>query len=552
MKYNLEESRRIHKQQIAWPRVSKIFDQLLRIGALGLVAGMPIFAQNRANVSIDLSKAVNVLTETSLGVPAPTFDAKSFNLAGIPYLRAAGITVARFPGNHGVADLYHWSTRTTTKYKGAEAGYFAPEGNFSNFAQFAEKLGQALIVVNYGANLDGAGGGEPAEAAAWVAYANGDPGDSRPLGKDSTGEDWHSIGFWATLRGQEPLSAEDGLNFLRIHHPNPFGFKLWQVGDELYNNGYYGSDHTGNPDMHGAAPAGPKDFAKLKNDPKLSPSAYGENLKSFVSAMKAVDPTIEIGAGLTTPPDGEKAAPDWNRNVLKTACPSLDFVSLEWTPGPVLPPDWKTLDEANLLTGTTSSFATIITTLLDESKKYCPKDHVPRLAFSTAGIASWPKVDHPVVSALWVADTYALLIESGTLTMDWSEMYGSSMLSEDRKQFGPAYYGLQMLHIMAHSPGDSLLDAASSSSQVSVHAARRRDGFIGVMVVNKDPKNDAAVKITFKNGSVGVAGKRFDYGSVQFDSGAAVAASPFTGGANEFSIRVPPYTVTDILLPGHN
>jgi hypothetical protein len=511
-----------------------------------------LYSQNRANASVDLSKAVNILTDTSLGVPAPTFDANSFNLAGIPFLRAAGITTARYPGNHGVADLYHWSTRTTTKYKGAEVGYFAPESSFGNFAQLAEKLGQALIVVNYGANLDGTGGGEPAEAAAWVAYANGTGADTRPLGKDSTGEDWRTVGYWATLRSQEPLQFDDGFNFLRIHHPNPFGFKLWQVGDEVYNNGYYGGEHTGNPDLHASAPSGPKDFSKLKNDPKLAPSTYAENLKLFAMAMKAVDPSIQIGAGLTTPPDGDKFAPDWNKTVLKTACPSVDFVSLEWTQAPLLPPDWKTLNEADLLANSNSNFAAIITTLLDNYKRYCPKDHIPRLAFSPAGIATWPKIEHPVVSALWIADTYATLIESGTLTTDWTEMYGNSMLSEDRKKFGPAYYGLQMLHILAHNPGDALLDASSNSSEVSIHAVRRRDGFVGLMLVNKDLKNDAIVKVSFKNGAIGASGKRFDYGATQFNAGTPVAGSPFNAGGNEFTVTVPPYTVTDILLPGHN
>ena len=70
----------------------------------------PACAQNRANVTIDLGKIVNVLTDTSLGVPASTFDGNSFNTAGVAFLHAAGITAVRYPGNHGVADLYHWST----------------------------------------------------------------------------------------------------------------------------------------------------------------------------------------------------------------------------------------------------------------------------------------------------------------------------------------------------------------------------------------------------------------------------------------------------------
>jgi len=518
---------------------------------LFLLLSCSALGQGRANVSIDLGKAVNVLTDTSLGLPASTFDGNVFNPAGLPYLRAAGVTVLRFPGNHGVADLYHWSTRTTTRYKGAEAGYFTPESNFGNLAQLAGKLGQAVIVVNYGANFDGTGGGEPAEAAAWVAYANGDASDTRALGKDSTGEDWNTVGYWGTLRGQAPLASDDGLNFLRIQHPKPFGFKLWQVGDQVYNNGYYGSDHVGNPDLHAAAPTGPKDFAKLKNDPRLSPSSYAENLKAFAKAMKSVDSTIQIGAALTTPPDGEKSTPGWNRNILQNACSSLDFITLDWTLQPLLPPDWKTLDESSLLTNTNASFAAVLDPVLDNYRKYCPKEHFPKLAFAPAGIATWTKVERPVVKALWVADAYATLIESGSVNIAWNEMYGDSMLSEDRKKMGPVYYGLQMLHILAHAPGDVLLDANSNSSLVSVHATRRRDGYLGLMLVNRDPKNAATIKVTFKNGSIGSAGKRFDYGADQYATGAQVTQSAFTASGNEFAVTVPPYTVTDILLSGH-
>jgi hypothetical protein len=546
---------------------------LIQLGLLCILLSTPATGQARANVTIDLAKAVNILTDTSLGVPAIMSDGNSFNPAGTPYLRAAGISAVRYPGNHGVADLYHWSTKTTTRYKGAEAGYFAPESNFGSFALFAEKLGQAVIVVNYGANLDGAGGGEPAEAAAWVAYANGDAADTRALGKDSTGEDWRTVGYWAALRGQTPLTSDDGLNFLRIQHPRPFGFRLWQIGDEVYNNGFYGPDHAGNPDLHAAAPGGPKDFGKLKGDPKLSPSFFAENLKAFAQAMKAVDPSIQIGAALTIPPDpglrtktywdkdGEHAdttawaavlwGVEWNREVLKNACASLDFVTLEWSSQPLLPPDYKTLNESGLLIGTKSDFNTIIVSMLDDYGKYCSQGHAPKLAFAPAGIGTWVKVEHPEVKALWIADTYAMLIESGSINIDWTEMYGDSMLSPDRKKIGPAFYGFQMVHSLARTPGDAFLEAASSSSQVGVHASFRQDGFVGIMLINKDPKAPAVVKVSFKNGTMGPTGKRLDYGSAQFEAGTSLAVSPFTATGNELTVTVPPYTVTDILLPGH-
>jgi hypothetical protein len=561
-------------RSILWSsRQRRTLAPALLIGALCFAAGLSARAQTHANVTVDLGRPVNVLTDTSLGVPAPMFDANNFNPAGIPYLRAAGITSARYPGNHGVADLYHWYTKTTTRYHGADTSYIADEGNFASFALLAENLGQAVIVVNYGANLDGTGGGEPAEAAAWVAYANGNPADTRPLGSDSTGQDWHTVGYWAQIRSQAPLATDDGLNFLRIQHPRPFGFKLWQVGDEVYNNGFYGADHTGNPDLHGPAPASPKDLAKLKGNPKLSPGAYAENLKLFAAAMKAVDPSIQIGAALTLPPDPSLRSktywdstgehPDtlawaavvwgveWNTDVLKGACANLDFVTLEWSLGPVLPPDYKILNEPDLLASTKSNFSAIITSMLGDYKSYCPQGHLPKLAFAPAGINTWIKVERPVVKALWAADTYAILIESGSVNIDWMEMYGDSMLSADRKTFGPVFYGLQMLHTIARTPGDQLLDARSTSPLVAVHAANRRDGYVGLMLINNDPQQAATVKVSFTNGAVGAEGRRIDYGSAQFSAGTKPAVSPFSAPGNDFTITIPPYTITDLLLPGH-
>jgi hypothetical protein len=61
-----------------------------------------------------------------------------------------------------------------------------------------------------------------------------------------------------------------------------------------------------------------------------------------------------------------------------------------------------------------------------------------------------------------------------------------------------------------------------------------------------------AVKVTLKNGGVGAAGKRIDYGAEQFNAGAAANVAPFSAAGNEFTVTVPPYTITDILLPRQN
>ena len=70
-----------------------------------------------------------------------------------------------------------------------------------------------------------------------------------------------------------------------------------------------------------------------------SPTAYATNLVAYSKAMKAVDPTVKIGAVLTTPggwPDTVKApgdSADWNHTVLSIAGNSIDFVIVHWYPG---------------------------------------------------------------------------------------------------------------------------------------------------------------------------------------------------------------------------
>jgi hypothetical protein len=518
-----------------------------------LVAGWfwlaTVLVSAQVNVSVDLSKPINVLTDSAVGFPAMMYDGNAFNPAAAPYFRTAGISAPRFPGNHPLADLYHWTSSSLAPYKGFDKPYTSPDSSFGNFAKVAEKLGSAVIVVNYGTNEAGTGPAEPAEAAAWVAYANGDPKDPRTLGKDSTGKDWQTVGFWATLRGDPPFAGDDGLNTLRMNHPKPFGFKIWQVGDQIFNNGYLGGEHVGNPDLHGPAPTATKDYAKLKKNPALSPEAFAANLKAFATAMKAVDPTIQVGAALITPPTGGQTAPEWNRPVLKGACGSLDFVSLDWTSGGLLAPDYKTLDESTLFQYSRNDVATIVRTMLDDDKLDCPAGHTPRLALSNASPQMWPMVEHPIVRALWAADINAILIESGFLNADWPEGFGNTMMSPDLKKFGPVFYGLQMLHIVAHTPGDAMMAARSSSETLSVHVTRRRDGIVGIMLVNTDPKSVATVKISLKGNTVGVTGKRFDYGASQLAQAAAPVATPLTVTGNDFSITVPAYSITDLLLP---
>lgn len=525
-------------------------------GALACMLVVPAIAGG-PKVTVALNQPVNVLTNTSLALPVEMTDADAFNPAAAPYTRLAGATMLRFPGGHGVADLYHWSLNSLTKWRGAGAPWIPKEASFGALVQNLDKFGTALIVVNYGSSPDGTKGGDAGEAAAWVAYMNGDPNDTRPVPKDKDGDDWSTVGYWATVRSQQPLAADDGLNFLRIGHPKPFGITEWQIGDQVYNNGYYGGDHTGSPDLHGPAPTKEKDFGRLEKNPELSPSFYGERVVAYAAAMKAVDPSIHIGAALGAP-EGHPSDQDWNKKlwiadwndkVLRASCKAIDFETIEIQPLSLRPPDWTTFNEADLLATTRNRIGEILGTLIELDKHDCPSGHLPRIGFSSASLPGWPHLDHGAFPALWVADTYAVLIETGSESVAWSEMHGDSMFSADGKKFGPAFMGMAMLHIVARNPGDVFVKADSNSSTVAVHAVRRRDGYLGLMLINEDPGGDATVTVQITGGNVAAKGRRIDWGQQQQKAGAQFAQSAIDGLGSTFTVTVPAYTVTDILVP---
>jgi len=166
------------------------------------------------------------------------------------------------------------------------------------FLKSVRSLGaQAIITVNYGTGLTREGGisanaslsQKVKRAAAWVALVNGSPGDTRPLGTDEEGNDWRTVGYWATRRAS-------------LGHPEPFRVQYWEVGNEVYSK-----------DESGFVPA----------------DRYGRDFLAFAREMKAVDPAVKLGAvGLTFPPRGRgdaDARTEWNPEVLKLAGEQMDF-----------------------------------------------------------------------------------------------------------------------------------------------------------------------------------------------------------------------------------
>jgi hypothetical protein len=555
--------------------------------ALLALSAASAHAQLKTNVTIDPARKQALVYTTSFGVVAERWDPKPYDAETMKLLQDAGITNMRFPGNGGIDALYHWSTGTITNpYTDDRAPAFPKERQFPAMVPIIDQLGSALITVNYGSNLDGTGGGEPAEAAAWVAYANGKPSNTQTIGKDSKGNDWKTVGFWAGLRASAPLEKDDGYNFLRINHPAPIGIPLWTIGSDPWNNGFYGqartigsdADNEGKygqspppePDLHDGKVPGSKDWGRHQGDDKVGPEVYGKAVVEYVKAMKAVDPNIMIGGYVIKPPfaaDSNQYGKKWNARMLKQACGSVDFVATSFWEGKGAPPNWlDNVDEKDLLISARDpmdaqrffpgqdaleyDYAQLGHDLIDNYKKYCPANHRPPLAVTGLGLSAWLPPKNPAAAAMFAADSFATLIERGAYTVEWSPIHALSPSFLDYKnQPQPAYYGIKLLHQIAQV-GDIFVGAKSDRETLVVHATKRRDGSLGLLFINKDLIQPTSATVTINDYTYATKGTRYDYGKTTIEAGKdGIVEAPIDGLGPTFTIEVPRYSMIAIVIP---
>src|SRR5579863_2334417 len=119
-----------------------------------------------ANVVVDTSQDVATISKDVLGMNmAAWYDITQGGLAAA--MQSTGVAMTRWPGG-SLSDDYHWQNGS---YCGS---YVNPNSTFDNFIQDVVQPAslKVSITVNYGTNIACNGPGDPAEAAAWVDYAN--------------------------------------------------------------------------------------------------------------------------------------------------------------------------------------------------------------------------------------------------------------------------------------------------------------------------------------------------------------------------------------------
>ena len=494
---------------------------LASVNLAGVLVTAPSLAQTHATpstVTVNAKTEIARLGATPIGANAAVWDSHLYEV-GVPgFLADAGIRLIRYPGG-STADTYHWQPDT---------GGFTANTFDSTMSVFQRARAQAIITVNYGS-------GTPAEAAGWVQYANtGGPSYSGPVptypGGSATGQRYH--------------------------------IKYWEVGNEVYGNSTYGGNWETDTN-----PPGPAEYAQL--------------FQQYAAAMKAVDPSIKVGAVLTAPgnwPDGvtNSISPQpWNNTVLSTACSAADFVVVHWYPeSPGAESDPGLLATAQSGGANTPSVPSIVGSLRSLLTQYCGShaNDVEIFVTETNSVSYNPgKQTTSLVNALFLADSLMTWLDNGVSNVDlWAihnspscgtndsaSLYGnydfgdfgflsaggfcSSAIEPPAETPFPTYYGVQMLsHVV--EPGGTLLSTTSSAPLVSAHAVQGAAGNVNVLLVNKDPANSYAVTATLQGAGGWGIGDVFTYG----ENSTWIAQSATRVANSSFTITVPPYSLTTV------
>ncbi|MDP9150825.1 MAG: hypothetical protein M3O36_12915, partial [Myxococcota bacterium] len=537
-------------------------------GAKGVEAGAPPVAcqaplpvtGTALAVAVDLATVRATVGAQLMGIHSAVYDNSFRSPTTPPALQAAGVRAIRYPGG-SYADVYHWSTHTASiQNKGtltAVQPYVATPDHFGSFVALLESVGASgIVTVNYGSNPQGTGPGVPEEAAAWVAYANGSPTSAAPIGVDATGTDWKTVGYWASLRASGPLPVDDGQNFLRIAHAAPVGITYWEVGNELYGNGFYYGGEGWEEDLHLLHDGTPR-----KGNPNLSPVKYGQVFPTYAQAMKAVDPTVKIGAILHWPYNEyapPNASTDWNASVLNAStCAAMDFGIDHWYAGTSL---------TDLLTRPRTDIPAMYAALQSKVSTLCPS----RTGTTPLAVTEWgPNYLHFTVTppaqtqiiGVFAADSYANFMEQGALNVDWLEIHNGSYLSPtDVPAWG--YHGQQMASFLANA-GDAMATATVPSPPApfagglfQAHASKHADGSTAVMLVNTSPSAVAAATVSVAGLAGGTklpcVGTLNVYSPQGTDADGTVTSTPVfstNDSTNRFTVAVPAYSVVVVTFP---
>ena len=418
-------------------------------------------------------------------------------------LSELGTSILRFPGG-SLSDEYHWATGKSG------TNTWAWGTTFNNFVHIATNAGvQAMITVNYGT-------GTPQEAAAWVRHAN---------------------------------------------FTNHFNFKNWEIGNECY--GTWETDTNVNPH---------------------DPYTYAVRAAQYIAQMKTADATIKIGLPVVTGEDssanGYTSHPIYNSRTGTTHYGWTPVVlatlkSLGVTPDFLVHhvyPEYQNDSDQTLLQAS-ANWANAAADLRQQITDYFGATGTNLELLCTennADAGNQGRQSTSIVNGLYLADSLAQLMKTEINAFIWWDLRNGSDTAGDFNSllYGwrnngdlgiiggsntryPVFYGFKLMQYLAR-PGDTVLNATSDYFLLSTYAARKANGALSLLVINKDSTANLATQITLTNFFPWSTATVRSYGIAQDEAtrtnGPAaaqdIATNSLAGAGTNFTTAFPPYSLT--------
>ena len=366
------------------------------------------------------------------------------------------VTSLRFPAGSG-SNLYFWDGNTPSTYK-----QYIDKNNVvqtvipinalnsvnmtpSTFIQFKNDVnGEAIVVVNY-------------------FYAR------------------YGITTAGTRAARVQQAANYAASFVRKLNIDLGGkVKYWEIGNECYGKweaGYNISDATIGI---------------------VTGKEYGEDFKTFVTAMKAVDPTIKVGAVVTDEDDA------WNAGVLPEIKNHADFLSVhqyfttekDATPASILA-------SVPMISSIMTTLRTCITKYTGKPAEYFP---IALTEFNSRGAYNGSMMNGVFVTqilgeviknkfgltALWVSEW-----NWDGATQDVKAFLAKSDPDQDDYTARPAYLPF---YYYGKCFGDTMVQASSSNSAIRTYSSTFSSGHIGTVLVNPTSSNKSVKLLFSKSG----------------------------------------------------
>lgn len=420
-----------------------------------------------ATLTIDVTNSALALNRHILGTNLPAWltDSRFSNTTFQERIDASGVTLIRIPGGSW-SNAYDWLAceRDGTGIDGDAVCYWtwaATPTDFLNLLRTTDIDGMYTINMN----------GTAKEAAALVAFFNGSVTDNTIIGVDVKGRDWGMVSDWAQLR------SDNG-------NPKPIGIQYWEIGNEIYGGKQgQGTDCS----AFGWEDVWTCDGAEYVNGIGSGANRH-EGFIEYSTAMKAVDPTIWIGA-VGVPFQNEWS--NWGNEVIAEAGDVMDFYIIHQygffnTPS----------SNAEALAEPHTTWPAIAAGLQTAYDTHASGRDIP-VAVTEFNMFSVQDQDNTqmmtrMVNALYIADSLGLMMANGIdLAAQWDFANGQAsngtdygLINADSYERYPQYYA----YVLWSRFGDHMLSVSnphSAESELSLYAGIVNGDSISVMAINK-------------------------------------------------------------------